>query len=607
MPGFDPAHTPPAPPPLTAAELEVARWEDDGGPAHLPTRTPAAEHWARISAALGDRLPELAERNDVLVTCEEVTRSGAPAAFFPTTAELELAQDLFGRVRPATIHPEHSGDEDRYPVAWGALIHEAAHARHSVWATPPPLRGTALGQAAELLEESRAEHAHLGRRPQDRPYLRATIHHVIMGDLQGPLGGDRWQAGVAAGLILARRDAGTLDVDETEPLEQALLPILGAETLTALARIWAAAHATGDTDEQAMLGHAEAWCQVLGAAPTSPPPDAPGTGVGLGEVIGRIVAEVAGQEVAEATARARAVAVRESRTRARAQQAAQQREAARTAEKVFAPGAAPFTPGPPAGRGRKQDRKSPVTGTRTPTPKEKAAAGQLARGLRAAAYRERAATVTMSASPPGRLNMRQALAREAQKAAGATPTATPWVRTTYRPTPTPPLRVGIAVDVSGSMQEAADPMASAAWILAKATALTDPVSRSATIAYDRALTALTFPGRTPARVTEFRATGRGHSLADALDALDAGLELTRPGTGRLAVIASDGWYTPDEAARAAARITHLRRAGCAVLWIGFDGDTRPLPGATLLEVTDPAHAIPAITRAATAALAATGP
>ncbi|MCX5206902.1 VWA domain-containing protein [Streptomyces sp. NBC_00237] len=601
MPGFAPAHLPPAPPSLSAAELEVARWEDDGGPAHLPARTPAAEHWARISAALGDRLPDLAARNDVLVTCEEVTRSGAPAAFFPATAELELHQGLFGPVRPATIHPERPGDEDRYPVAYGALIHEAAHAAHTKWMPPPAVRGTALGQAAELLEESRAERAQLGRRPQDRPYLRATVHQVVMADLHGPLGGGRWEAGVAAGLILARRDAGTLDPEETEPLEQALLPVLGADTLTALATIWAAAHTTSDTDEQAMLAHAAAWCQVLGADPVTPPPTACGTGPDLGEVIGQITAEVAGQETDEAHARARAQAVREAHARARAAQAAQQREAARTAEKVFAPGAAPFTPG----TGRQQGGTSPVIGTRAPTPQEKAAAGQLARGLRAAAYRERTATVTMSASPPGRLNMRQALARDAQKAAGATPTATPWVRTTHRPTPTPPLRVGIAVDVSGSMQDAADPMASAAWILAKATALTDPDSRSATIAYDRTLTALTFPGGAPAQVTTFQATGGGHRLAETVDALDAVLELSRPGTGRLLVIASDGWYAPDEAARAAARLTHLHRAGCAVLWLGFDEDTRPLPGATLLNLTHPAQAIPAITRAATAALAAT--
>ncbi|GGO99389.1 hypothetical protein GCM10012280_65730 [Wenjunlia tyrosinilytica] len=158
-----------------------------------------------------------------------------------------------------------------------------------------------------------------------------------------------------------------------------------------------------------------------------------------------------------------------------------------------------------------------MTGTRLPTRAEKAAAGQLARALRAAAYRERTATVTASASPPGRLNMRQALARDAQRAAGATATATPWTRTVHRSSPTPPLRVGIAVDVSGSMSAAAR-----ADRLCRLDPRQDclahrPRLRSATVAYDHCPTAVTAPGRAPGRVTQFNADGLGHNLAEAID------------------------------------------------------------------------------------------
>ncbi|WP_308124891.1 VWA domain-containing protein [Streptomyces sp. NEAU-YJ-81] len=189
--------------------------------------------------------------------------------------------------------------------------------------------------------------------------------------------------------------------------------------------------------------------------------------------------------------------------------------------------------------------------------------------------------------------------------AGATPTATPWTRTQHQPHPTPPLRVGIAVDVSGSMNAAAAPISSAAWILAKATALTDPDSRTATVAYNRSLTAITSPGRIPTRVTQFQAGGVGHSLAETIDALSAGLTLTQPGAGRLLVIASDGYYHPEEATQAAQRITTLQKAGCAVLWLAFAPDPCPLPGTTLLELTDPARAATAIAKAATTALATT--
>ncbi|QRX95774.1 VWA domain-containing protein [Streptomyces noursei] len=595
-------HVPPAPPALSEAEWAAARWEDDGG--NLTETRPTAQraHWLRIAAALSTRLPELTGREDILVTCEHGTRSGAPAAFYPTTAQLEIDTALFAPLHPATIRPAWPGDEDRYPAAWGAFVHEAAHAAHSRWYAPPPLRGTALEAAGHILEESRAECAHLRRRPGDRRYVRATVRTLVLDDFTGAALADRWQAALAAGLVLARRDAGVLDPDETETLENTLTGILGPDLLHTLAAIWTAAHTTGDEDGAAMMEHARAWCEALGTDATGTPPPSNPTDARSGELaeaVGKVVSQVQANEAAQVAAEARGAAARAARAQAKADQAARARQAAKTAEKVFASNARPFTPGDP-GKGRK---RSPVTGARPPAAGEKAAAGRLARALRAAAYRERTTTVTASAAPPGRLNMRQALARDAQRAAGATPIATPWIRTVHRPTPTPPLRVGIAVDVSGSMHSATAPIASAAWILAKATALTDPDSRSATVAYDRSVTAITAPGRTPKAVTQFSAKGRGHCLAEATDALTAALDLTQPGAGRLLVIASDGYYNPDEAASAATRLTALRNAGCAVLWLTFAPNPRPLPGATVVELTDPAQAATAIAKAATAALA----
>lgn len=586
-------------PALTEDEWATARWDDDGGPAWQPPPSTRAGHWLRISAALTERLPDIAGRQDVIVTCEPGTRSGAPAAFYPQLAALEIDAAVFAPLNPATINPARYGDEERYPAAWGALIHEAAHAAHSKWATPPPLRGTAVDEAAQMLEESRAEHAHLARRPDDRHFLRACVSSLVLADITAATPTDTWQAAFAAGLILARRDAGILDEDETEPLEQVVTAILGEDLLATLTTIWQAAHATGDDDEQTMLAHAQAWCHALGAEHEQPPPT-PGNGPSgeLAEAIGKAMDNVTANEAT----RQAVAAAQKARAQAKAAQAEHARQAARTAAKVFTPGARPYTPATSTQR-RGRPPRTPITGTRRPTAAEKAAAGQLARTLRAAAYRERVATVTASAAPPGRLSMRGALARDAQKAAGATPTAQPWIHTQRRQAPSPPLRIGIAVDISGSMQHAAAPIASAAWILARATALTDPDSCAATVAYDRHLTAITTPGRTPDRVTEFTADGLGHSLAEAIDALSAGLDLAQPGRGRLLVIASDGYYAPGEAARAAERIKTLTHTGCAVLWLAFAPDPRPLPGATLLELTDPARAATAIAHAATAAIA----
>lgn len=609
-------HTPPV---ITDDELALARWDDDGAPA-VPT-TPAAEareaEWLRISAELTGRLPALADRDDVIVTCEKVTRSGAPAAFFPTLGQVEVARTVFAPHPPATLCPAAFGDEDRYPTAWGALVHEAAHAAHSAWLTPPAQQGTAAAAAAEMLEESRVERAHTARRPGDRPYLRKVACDLILDEIGTRPPDTGWSAAFAAGLVLARRDAGILEPAETAHVEQAVTGILGAPTLATLAGIWTAAHQVADDDAATMLDLGRAWCDALGAPPTGPEPrhddteDGEHVGPGgLAAAIGQLAANVTATEQARAAAEHAAAQAEadaaQARIDARRGQAARARKAADLAKQVFAPGAGTIDPKRPRGSAQRI-LGSPVTGTRAPTGAEKAAAGRLARGLRRAAYRERVETTTTSATPPGRLDMRAALARDAQRAAGATPTALPWRATQRRATPAPPLRVGIAVDVSGSMHAATAPVASAAWILARAAALTDPASRTATVAYDEHLTAVTRPGRAPHQVTAFAAEGGGHALAAAIDALDAALELTSPGAGRLLVIASDGVYDRRETRAAATRVAVLAATGCPVLHLHFGGTwgPHPIPGAHLIELTDPAAAADAIAQAAVAQVAAT--
>ena len=632
-------HVDPNPPAVTEAELASAIWEDDGGPAAAPG--PTAEQleaeWLRISGELTSRFPTIGDRDDCIVTIEQPTRSGAPAAFYPTLAKVEVGKEVFAGHAPATIRPARYGDEDRYPAAWGAFCHEGAHAAYTKWtvATPPDQRATAAYTAADMLEECRAEHRHLGRRPGDLKYIRSCATDLVLEGMGTEIPDNAWSAGYAAGLILSRRDAGILEDHEVADLEAEVTKILGPDTLAELTEIWTAVRDTADDDHEAMLEHGRAWCQAVGHDPSQPDPKgsedesedgqqpsipggaAPGTASGtpsgapnggaikaaIGKTAAKVAATESARQRAEQAAQFAANRAAADKIRAKKAKASRARRAEDTAKAVFAPNAGTFTPGGMSGG----VAPTPVIGTRTPTTAEKAAAGKLARGLRKAAYRERVETRTSSAAPPGRLNMRAAMNRDAQRAAGATPTALPWTSTSRRATPTPPLRVGIAVDVSGSMSPLAGPIASAAWILTKAAAATDPDSRTATVAYDQSLTAITRPGRAPERATIFDATGGGHALGDAIGALDAALGLSRPGAGRLLVIASDGYYQSHERAAAAWRIKALTDSGCAVLQIAFRGGYGPfpIPGATLLVLDSPATAPDAIAKAATEAIAAT--
>ncbi|MFD8114381.1 vWA domain-containing protein [Streptomyces microflavus] len=572
-------------------EADLARWDDDGAPPAQPRSSPAA--WLRVGAELGDRLVALSGRNDLLVTCRPGTRSGAPAAYFPTLGEVEFDARLFAAFQPHEINPRIMGDEERYPAAWGVLVHEAAHAAHSVW-TQPAGADPRVVEAALLLEESRVEGAHLITRPTDRTYLRTSARTLIMPDIDRPtLQGIEHAAGVAA-LILGRRDAGILDAGETRAVADLCEKVLGADLLATLTRIWTAAHRCPDHDATAMLAHGQDWCDALDAAAPSlhVPKNLADLLSGVVVVVMDSMAATDAADLAAQDAATRAVAAKsKAQAQDRAQQATQRRKAAAIAKSVF----------------NRDDTSAPssnpVTGTRRPTAAEKSAAARLSRALRAAAYRERTTERTTSPTPPGRLNMGRALARDAQRAAGSVPTAQPFTRTRRRNSPSPPLRVGIAVDVSGSMRAACAPVASAAWIVARAAALTDPDSRTATIAYDRHLTALTRPThRAPEHVTLFKANGGAHNLSAAMDALDHGLELSRPGTGRLLVIVTDAVYTTDETDAAVTRVKQLTTAGCAVLQLTLTAKSRHLPGTTLLRLPRPSSAPAAIATAATDAI-----
>ncbi|MEU8729437.1 hypothetical protein AB0C68_08715 [Streptomyces tendae] len=578
-------------------DADLARWDDDGAPPAQPRSSPAA--WLRVGAELGDRLVALSGRQDLLVTCRPGTRSGAPAAYFATLGEVEIDARLFAPLKPHEIHPRIVGDEEQYPAAWGVFVHEAAHAAHSVW-TAPAGANPPVVEAALLLEESRVEGAHLITRPTDRTYLRTSARTLVMPDIAHPTLQGIEQAAAAAALILGRRDVGILDAGETRAVADLCEKVLGANLLSTLTRIWTAAHQCADHDATTMLAHGKEWCDALdAAAPRLSVPE------NLTDLLSGAVAAVmdstAATDAADLAAQDAASNAMASRSKAqvqdRAQRTRQRRKAAATAKSVFNARGTVSADGTPA------PRSNPVTGTRRPTAAEQSAAARLSRALRAAAYRERTEERTTSPTPPGRLNMRAAFARDAQRAAGSVPTAEPFTHTRRRNSPTPPLRVGIAVDVSGSMRAACKPVASAAWIVARAAALTDPDSRTATIAYDRHLTALTRPThRAPERVTTFDATGGHHNLADAIDALDHGLELSRPGAGRLLVIVTDARYGRDETAQAVTRVKQLTTAGCAVLQLTLTDKSRHLPGTTLLHLPQPSSAPVAIAKAATDAI-----
>ena len=160
------------------------------------------------------------------------------------------------------------------------------------------------------------------------------------------------------------------------------------------------------------------------------------------------------------------------------------------------------------------------------------------------------------------------MAADAQRAAGAMPTARPFTRTERRRVPAPPLAVGVACDVSGSMSSFTGPVASTAWVLARATASL-PAARTATVTCGRQVRPVTYPGAVPAQVSEFRAADKYEDFTRAVNALDGALGLSRPGSTRILVIVSDGRYKGTQHADGQKLITRLVASGRSC-WAQFN-------------------------------------
>ena len=558
-------------------------------PAPAPANRPRpAAAWLAFSAQMTAQVPAIAGRADLTVTVAPGAGRGAPACFLPASAEIEVDGACLP-VDPATADPASPADRERYPALWGATVHECAHAAHSRWRAPTGT-SAAWSAAAMALEESRIEARQVARRPADRAWLRACTAQIVIGDVAAASvpAASAAEAGQAAALILARQDAGLLEAAETEPVAQAVAAAIGTGKLGQLRQVWREAHATADDDARAMVRLGRRWCRILGIEPDQPAPKADPAQAGgppspVAEAVGEAATRVAAASAAEFAPPPPfppgAALAREAENSAR-------RAAGNAASQVFARDPA--------------DGSGGVSGiTREPTEDEQAAARRLARALREASAGGRAETVVTSATPPGRLRMRHAMAADAQRAAGAMATARPFTRIERRRVPAPPLAVGIACDVSGSMGSYAGPVASTAWILARATASLT-AARTATVTYGRHVRSVTYPGAVPTRVTEFTATDRYEDFTRAIAALDGALGLAAPGSSRILVIVSDGRYKGTQNADGQKLVTRLAASGCQVIWIAPGDTASTMKGARVVILADPAATSAAIAKAVTA-------
>ena len=545
-------------------------------------RTPS--EWLPTGARIGELVNTWAGRSDIVAYVGPGAGGPTPACFNPICAEVEINIDAaFGK----GITPEMIGDLTNrdnlfeWPRASGAIFHEALHARYSRYSLEAAQKELSKYefQAFMSLEESRIEKHGVDNFPANRVFLRACALEIVLHDIQEQTEqhlshGVRSIAGLAA-LTCARVDAGSLDTEDIEEIKAIVVEHLGQDVYDSIRQIWIKFQSHDNhTDPKYLYELAREWEKILsqlaketGEQPEVGMPADKGILIlidavmeDLKEAIEEAASNVAiatGDEVQEQEQKEDWQKVVDLRSKA----ARQQRDHEQVAHDVFSKSTTEINS---TGSG------SLLKETRSPTPAERSAAVKIAQLLEKAKYRERDETEIQSILPPGRLRTRAVVQQAAYKAQGSMMNAEPWRRTVRKHTDDPTLKVGVMVDISGSMSAAMEPMAATAWAMSEAARRVQ--GRCAMVYYGSGVFPTLKPGQHLDQVNVYTAPDSTEKFDKAFKSLDGSLGLLQSTGARLLVVVSDGVYTETELDNAKHWVRECERNGVAVLWLSYENE-----------------------------------
>lgn len=554
---------------------------------HTAIRKPPVKvtgEWLRISHEMTWAADSISGRDDLVVTIspdagyDDTAYDGNgsliagapkhPGITFIDRGIVEVDADYLPAGMPLeSVRPSYPPNRRRYPVVWGILVHESAHAHYSRWTVNTgELDGEQvkwLG-AALLLEESRVEHKHLTFRSHDREWLQAMAAKIATDEAAAKMsaaendGIPREVLARLAALILARIDAGSVaETSDTYMIRDEVIRCFGRKTYRQMQQVWLEAQQAADTDTTAMLALGKRWLELTG--------DSGETSEGTAGKPGDSAVEHAMARLARDAADAASGHSKQSREQA----AAYQRETemrAKARETAAASGKhVPLC----------------VTGHRDPVPSEISLARKTKRLIEAAYFPDRTVTKTGSIMPPGKLRTRSAMQLDAQHHMGVIPDAEPFRRKERRRVQVPPLKVAIIQDVSGSQHDAAAAAVSGAWSLAKATSMIRD-AQVAMFTFGSAVDVVMKPSSRYPKVPVIRAGGGTRFFPEALFAAEGTLDFTCKGYAKLVVVLTDGVLSFQDMALRDSAMKRLTDMGVKFLWMKTDGydDKNTVPQAT---------------------------
>lgn len=531
--------------------------------------------WYRVSSQLGQLVNGWSGRSDLAVYCGENAAEGeAIAALYHDSAEIEVnVTKAFGLATPESLG--NLLDKNTHydnPKAIGVIYHEALHARHSNWDRELLTKelDASESRAFLLLEEVRIEARGIIEVPKNKLFLRESalafaLEEVNEATLQNI--SQVWQSGMLAVLAMGRFDVGILELNDVRLIHARLIENLGQELFDNLRKIWIEFAGLKVSQVERGMELAREWVKLMKQAdPEGEKQFGEAKPVEAGEAgeseqsgsLSELLSEMADQvgfDNAESLADQKTLEEWEQEAKSRSQTAKNRNLKKQTAQKIF------DKQNDAKGSGSNSELKE----SRNPTPQERAAAVTIAKMLEKAKYRERSLHEVRSTIPQGRLNARAAVQNAALAARGSIERVPAWDRKVRKHTDDPTLRLGIMVDVSGSMYNAMEAMATTAWVMGEAGRRIQ--AKTAMVYYGSGVFPTLRVGQRLDQVRVFTAADGTEEFQDAYSAIDGELGLTYGDGVRMLVIVSDGQYRPSQVEATRKALIECKQNGVAVLWI----------------------------------------
>lgn len=542
--------------------------------------------WLQLGSQLGDMANQWSGRSDIIAYVGDGAGMGVSVAcFIPSISEMEInVEEAFGESVAPEFVPDLTvrSNQFDYPAVMGAVLHEAFHAKHSKFDLGYDHDNPFVKELVTSFEETRIEARAVAAFPENRAFLRASAMKLALADILDSE--DDFAAGGHQSfsqlmlLSLARVDAGVLDPSDVERIRTVAVDTYGEELYGQLRALWIKAQEySADYEVDGLIKIAEAWVKLLedsGHDTTSEndklremlekmlgsgsgeggkggeDSDGDGPGGMLADMVDAIEI-MAGDEAAARDIKERMDAIAE----ARKELAEESSTAKRTAEKVFGKGTGPAVSGGTSSR---------LYERRAPTSEERASAVSLARALEQARYQDRVVTKRTSQIPSGRLRSRAAVQASAERTRGAIVTAEPWKDNRRVHTDDPELKVGLLVDISGSMHAAMRGMGVTSWVVSEAVRRVQ--GKAAAVYYGNDVWVGMAPGQHLDQVETYSAPDMTETFNKAFKALDGEMEMLQGSGARVVFIISDLHYGADGEAAAFRRwAKRMKETGVALV------------------------------------------